>query len=593
MLGVVGAALAVTAGCVVFAGTSGAAGTLTARYTRVQEWPGAFFQGQYTLANGTSAAVSSWTLTFTLPAGDQLQNWWGATVSQSGSTFTATPLAGGSIPAGGSATMGFLVTEGGGLADPAHCTLNGGPCSGGPAPSPSTSATRSPSPSPSPSPTKSPTPTPTDPAPPPRSWHPSYLAIGTVYTPYSTVDAYFATMKSHGKIPNYGYQYLIGGDFANWGATTTRLVTSSRNLGMIPVLVEYGMNGNIDGADAAFNNMQSASWLTTYFQSLRAAATAATSASPGAPVGWVIEPDMLGYIQQGHGSQYGNDASRIPAATSAARSSGVLGGSDPTFPNTLKGLVEAINYTIKKYNPTAFLGWQVNEWAVRNPLHDTDSMGLTAGRQSVTTVAGQVASFLNSADIKSRADFVAFDQWGQDFGYLRDPNPATNIRYLNATHWNNYLLYVKTVRQGVGLPAVLWQLAVGHLNSTRTASPTYWNSSGKFPDLDNLSTGRYEDSSSTFFFGDSFTSSGNNLAFYSRNDGNDPKVSVSGNTVTWGSHMADAAAAGVVAILFGAGTGTGDEGVPEVPGITSTDTTDYNYWTTRVQQYLANPVPLG
>ncbi len=69
-------------------------------------------------------------------------------------------------------------------------------------------------------------------------------------------------------------------------------------------------------------------------------------------------------------------------------------------------------------------------------------------------------------------------------------------------------------------------------------------------------------------------------------------MKVSGSTVTWGSHMPDAAAAGVVAILFGAGTGTGDEGVPEVPGLSSTDPTDFHFWTTKVQQYLASPVAL-
>src|SRR5947208_12256144 len=52
---------------------SHAAGGLSATYSRVQEWPGSYFQGQYVIANGTSAAVTSWTLTFTLPAGDQLQ----------------------------------------------------------------------------------------------------------------------------------------------------------------------------------------------------------------------------------------------------------------------------------------------------------------------------------------------------------------------------------------------------------------------------------------------------------------------------------------------------------------------------------------
>jgi hypothetical protein len=586
------AAVAVGATTLAVALPSNAAGGLSATYSRVQEWPGSYFQGQYAIANGTSAAVTSWTLTFSLPSGDTLQNWWGANVTQSGGNFTATPQSGSSVPAGGSITMGFLVTEGGGLADPTNCKLNGASCSAGGTPSPTVSPSKSPSKSPSPSPSPSGSTSPPPPPPPPGSWHPNYLAVGTVYTPYSSVDAYFQTMRSHGKIPNYGYQYLIGSDFGGWGNTATTLVSHSRSLGMIPVLVEYGMNGNIDGADASYNNMQNASWVAKYFTALKTAAQAASGAAGGTPVGWVVEPDMLGYIQQGHGSQFGNDATRIPAASSAARTAGVLGSADPTFANTLKGLVEEINYVIKKYNPTAFVGWQVNEWAVRNPLHDTDSMGITAGRQSVVNVGNQVAGFLSSADIRYRADFVAFDQWGQDYGYLNDPNPAGDIRYFNATHWNNFLLYVKTIRASLNLPAVLWQLAVGHLNATKTASPTYWNSSGRFPDLDNSTTGRYEDSSSTFWFGDSFTSSGNNLAFYSANPGADPKVKVSGSTVTWGSHLPDAAAAGVVAILFGAGTGTGGEGVPEVPGLSRTAPSDFNYWTARVQQYLASPAAL-
>ncbi|MBM9507796.1 carbohydrate binding domain-containing protein [Actinacidiphila acididurans] len=427
----------------------------------------------------------------------------------------------------------------------------------------------------------------------PAAWHPSYLSIGTVYTPGSTVDSYFSTLKSHGPLPNYGYEYLIGGDFSNWAATTTTMVNHSEQFGMTPVLVDYGMNGNVDGTSVDFTNMQNASWLTTYFGALKNAASAAASAAPGKPVGWVIEPDMLGYLQQNYAASYGNDASRMPAATHAAYSAGVLAsGTDPAFGDNLRGLTEAITYTIKKYDPAAFVGWQVNTWGVRDALKDTDSMGWTAGRQSVVNNATQVADFAKSADIGYHADFVAFDQWGQDFGILRDPNPAADIRYLNAAHWSNYLLYVQTIRQSVGLPAVLWQIPVGHLNSTRTPSPTYWNASGVFPDLDNVTAEQNEDSASTFFYGDSFTSSGNNLSFYSSNPGGDPKVSVSGSTVTWGSHIPDAAAAGVVAILFGAGTGTGTYGVPEMVGTNQTGPGDFGYWVTRTQSYLRSPAAL-
>jgi hypothetical protein len=302
---------------------------------------------------------------------------------------------------------------------------------------------------------------------------------------------------------------------------------------------------------------------------------------------------MLGYLQQDYAASYGGNAAAMPAATGAAYSSGVLAtGTDPAFGDNLRGLTEAITYTIKKYDPSAFVGWQVNTWGVRDALKDTDSMGWTAGRQSVTQVATQVADFVKSADIGYHADFVAFDQWGQDFGVLRDPNPAGDIRYLNAAHWSNYLLYVQTVRQSVGLPAVLWQIPVGHLNSTHTPSPTYWNASGTFPDLDDVSAEQDEDSASTYFYGDAFTSSGNNLAFYGANPGADPKVSVSGSTVTWGSHLPEAAAAGVVAVLFGAGTGTGTYGVPEMVGTNQTGPGDFGYWVTRTQSYLAHPTPL-
>lgn len=425
------------------------------------------------------------------------------------------------------------------------------------------------------------------------AWHPSYLAVGSVYTPGSTVDTFFNGLKAHGKEPDYGYAYLVGNDFPNWGATTSTLVSHAQQIGMTPVVVDYGMNGNVDGTGVDFTNMQNSSWLTSYFQALRTSATAAQQAAPGKPVGWVIEPDMLGYLQQNYAATYHGDAAQMPAATAAAYSSGVLSsGSDPAFGSNLKGLVEAITYTIKKYDPTAFVGWQVNTWAVRDALKDTDTQGWTAGRQSVTATANQVASFLRTADIGYHADFVAFDQWGQDFGILRDPNPAGDIRYLNAAHWSNYLLYVQTIRQSLSLPAVLWQIAVGHLNSTLTPSPTYWNASGKFPNLDNVSAEQNEDSAATFFYGDSFTSSGNNLAFYSANPGGDPKVSVNGSSVTWGSHLPEAAAAGVVAILFGAGTGTGTYGAPEMVGTNQTGPGDFGYWITRTQSYLASPLAL-
>jgi hypothetical protein len=62
--------------------------------------------------------------------------------------------------------------------------------------------------------------------------------------------------------------------------------------------------------------------------------------------------------------------------------------------------------------------------------------------------------------------------------------------------------------------------------------------------------------------------------------------------VTWGAHFAEAADAGVVAILFGAGVGAATRGVPQPSGPTPDQPTDAYYWITRVQDYYAHPEPL-
>jgi len=56
-----------------------------------------------------SAAISSWTTTFTLPAGSTISNLWSGTLSGSGSTFTVKNAAwNGSVAAGQSTTYGFI-----------------------------------------------------------------------------------------------------------------------------------------------------------------------------------------------------------------------------------------------------------------------------------------------------------------------------------------------------------------------------------------------------------------------------------------------------------------------------------------------------
>ncbi|MFK0118997.1 cellulase family glycosylhydrolase [Streptomyces sp. NPDC090994] len=108
-------------------GTPGAA--CSVGYRVVGEWPGGF-QGEITVRNTGTAAVSGWTLGFTFPSGQTITNMWGGTPTQNGSSVTVAAASyTAAIPAAGSVTVGFTGTKLTANAAPTDFTLNGTSCS--------------------------------------------------------------------------------------------------------------------------------------------------------------------------------------------------------------------------------------------------------------------------------------------------------------------------------------------------------------------------------------------------------------------------------------------------------------------------------
>jgi cellulase/cellobiase CelA1 len=71
------------------------------------QWPGGF-QAEVTVTAG-SQAITAWAVTWTFPNGQQINNVWNAAVTPNGAGVTARNVGyNGSLPAGGSATFGFL-----------------------------------------------------------------------------------------------------------------------------------------------------------------------------------------------------------------------------------------------------------------------------------------------------------------------------------------------------------------------------------------------------------------------------------------------------------------------------------------------------
>jgi hypothetical protein len=287
----------------------------------------------------------------------------------------------------------------------------------------------------------------------------------------------------------------------------------------------------------------------------------------------------------------------IGARVHAAYDAGVLErGVDPDFPDTVAGLVQAINHLVSTRAPNVVFGWQFNLWASASPgssvpgnglVHWTDTLGIAAGRARIVAEAERIADYYLAAGVMSRgADFVSVDKYGLDGGFGGGAAaPWDSLWFWNAVHWNNYLVFAGALAERTAAPVVLWQLPVGHVNHSLAVDP---RSGGLFPALTNTFQ-RYEDSAPTYFLGDSF-STGADAArrdYFGEPDPEFPaSVRVDGHRVTWRSHMEQARDAGVIAILFGDGVGESTRGRGAPPP-------DGHWFLTKAQDYLADPVSLA
>jgi hypothetical protein len=123
------AAVAVTTGVVTALPAAAASGCRVA-YTVGSQWPGGF--GADVTVTNLGDPVSSWTLTWSYTAGQQVTQYWNATISQSGGQVTARNASwNGSLATNGSTAFGFTATATGTNPAPASFALNGTACTGG------------------------------------------------------------------------------------------------------------------------------------------------------------------------------------------------------------------------------------------------------------------------------------------------------------------------------------------------------------------------------------------------------------------------------------------------------------------------------
>ncbi|WP_079025527.1 glycoside hydrolase family 18 chitinase [Streptomyces yangpuensis] len=120
-------ALPVT-GLVALAGPAQAAAAATATYTKVSDW-GSGFEGKWVVKNTGTTTLTSWTVEWDYPAGTSVTSAWDATVTGSGTHWTARNVGwNGTLAPGATASFGF---NGSGSGAPSGCKINGASCDGG------------------------------------------------------------------------------------------------------------------------------------------------------------------------------------------------------------------------------------------------------------------------------------------------------------------------------------------------------------------------------------------------------------------------------------------------------------------------------
>src|SRR5690349_4114634 len=201
------AVAAMVLGIVVVPAASGAGG-VSATFSKGSDW-GTGFEGKYTITNNSTAALTSWTVEFTLPANHRVTSLWDGSYTTSGQVVTVKNTWNGNVGVGQSVSFGFNGAYSGTFGAPTNCKLNGGSCDSG-GTNPTTTTTTSTTTSTT---TTTTTTTTTGPPPPPGKINLGYFAEWGVYPARNYQVKNIDTSGSASKLThiNYAFGNVSGG----------------------------------------------------------------------------------------------------------------------------------------------------------------------------------------------------------------------------------------------------------------------------------------------------------------------------------------------------------------------------------------------
>lgn len=286
----------------------------------------------------------------------------------------------------------------------------------------------------------------------------------------------------------YRYVYINEGmdsasNALSWLFTQyTNYTKESVDMGLKPGYVIYMLQE--EGARSKLlQNAASPEQMKKFFSCVKSVA----QKSKGTNAVFVIEPDTWGYYLQ-----YGLEQNlNIDPTKEVAHINDLGTGYEwlQGLPNSLCGLAQGIVKTIKTFAPDAYCGHLINFWGVDGngktgpPVNKDDMVYWNEG--DVIYAAQKTADFMNSligGSENYRGDFIVVEKSGASAGFWKYKNNPPNPDFYWGDKENvKYLLWCKTLGQGVDMPVLGWQISIGHMGLPNTVD-------------------RYEDTFMPYFF---------------------------------------------------------------------------------------------
>lgn len=271
------------------------------------------------------------------------------------------------------------------------------------------------------------------------------------------------------KVTNFKfrYQYLAAGvntgnGWANWnpnGDFAKYYIDDSVKNGFIPVFTYYMIFQSLPGVNmgepnGVFANLSNVETMKAYYNDLKLFFQKA-GAFPNTPVVLHVEPDMWGYIEQKSGTKTG--APVMVSSTGLPEAAGL--------PDTAPGLAQAIKKLRDKYAPNVLLGYHISIWGAGVDISMSDPSD-----SEILSLAQREVGFYKSLSTDFDLVFAEFSD--RDAVYHQQVNGRGTQAWWNSSDYKRNLLFLSTISTATQKRIVLWQIPLGNtkmraMNNTR------------------------------------------------------------------------------------------------------------------------------